>query len=66
MTVLSATPALAMRWTGRMAPENSTAGKHNIGRARVAWATLLTEAEASRPRPSAATAHNSRLSVIDA
>ena len=66
MTVLITTPALAMRWTGRMAPENSTAGKHSIGRASVAWATFLTDAEASRPRPSAAIAHNSRLTVIDA
>ncbi len=36
ITVLSAAPAPAMRLTGRMAPENNTAGKHNIGSARVA------------------------------
>ena len=33
----------AIRFTGRMAPENSTAGKHSIGRASVAWATLPTD-----------------------
>jgi hypothetical protein len=33
---LRTAPALAMRFTGRMAPENNTAGKHNIGRASVA------------------------------
>ena len=49
-----------------MAPENSTAGKHSIGSASVAWATFLTAAEASRPSPSAATEHSSRLNVIDA
>ena len=42
ITTLRAAPALAMRFTGRMAPENNTAGKHNIGRASVACATLPT------------------------
>jgi hypothetical protein len=36
ITTLRVAPALAMRFTGRMAPENNTAGTHNIGRARVA------------------------------
>ena len=49
-----------------MAPENSTAGKHNIGSASVACATFPTAAEVSRPRPSAATAHSSRPTLIDA
>ena len=66
ITTLRAAPALAMRFTGRMAPENSTAGKHSIGRASVAWATLPTEAEVSRPRPRAATAHSSRPTPIEA
>ena len=36
ITRLRAAPACAMRCTGRMAPENNTAGKHSIGRASVA------------------------------
>src|SRR6476620_11697692 len=63
---LRAAPALAMRCTGRIAPENNTAGKHNIGSASVAWATFFTDAEASRPSPSAAIAHSSKLAVIEA
>ena len=63
---LRAAPASAMRFTGRMAPENNTAGKHNIGRASVAWATLPTVAEVSRPKPRAATAHSSRPAPIEA
>src|ERR1700710_1474751 len=66
ITVLKAAPALAMRFTGRMAPENNTAGKHNIGRASVAWATLPTRAEGSRPRPRAAVEHNRRVTPIEA
>ena len=56
----------AMRCTGRMAPENSTAGKHSIGRASVACATLPTAADVSRPRPRAAIAHSSRPTAIEA
>src|SRR2546429_9217468 len=63
---LRAAPALAMRCTGRIAPPNNTAGKHNIGSASVACATLPTTADGSRPRPSAATAQRSRPTVIDA
>ena len=66
ITALRAAPALAMRCTGRIAPANNTAGKHNIGSASVAWATFPTAAEVSRPRPSAATAHSSRPTAIDA
>ena len=40
---LSAAPALAMRCTGRIAPANNTAGKHNIGSASVACATFPTD-----------------------
>ena len=49
-----------------MAPENNTAGKHNIGRASVACATFPTAAEVSRPRPRAATAHSSSPNPIEA
>ena len=60
ITVLSAAPVPAITCTGRIAPENSTAGKHSIGRASVAWGTLPTVAEVSRPRPRAATEHSSQ------
>jgi len=66
MITLSAAPALAMRCTGRIAPANNTAGKHNIGSASVACATFPTDDDVSNPRPSAATAHNSRPTAIDA
>ena len=36
ITVLRPAQAPAIRFTGSMAPENNTAGKHNIGRASVA------------------------------
>src|SRR5437763_16565465 len=49
-------PAPAMTEFGTMAPENRTAGKQSIGRARAAWAVEVTAAEASRPRQSAAMA----------
>ena len=62
----SQAPAPAMRFTGRMAPENNTAGKHNIGRASVAWATFPTIAEVSKPKPRAAMAQSSRPTPIDA
>src|SRR5947208_16779484 len=51
-----ARPAPAMTELGTIAPENSTAGKQSIGRARAAWAVEVTAAEASRPRQSAAMA----------
>src|SRR5436305_13895667 len=51
-----ARPAPAMTEFGTMAPENRTAGKQSIGRARAAWAVEVTAAEASRPRQSAAMA----------
>src|SRR5437763_17037877 len=51
-----ARPAPAMTEFGTMAPENRTAGKHSIGRARAACAVDVTAAEASRPRRSAAAA----------
>src|SRR4051812_43671531 len=51
-----ARPASAMTEFGTIAPENRTAGKHNIGRARAAWAVEVTAAEANRPRHNAAVA----------
>src|SRR5436305_14754304 len=51
-----ARPAPAMTEFGTIAPENRTAGKQSIGRARAAWAVEVTAAEASRPRHSAAIA----------
>ena len=66
ITALSPAPAPAIRLTGRIAPENSTAGKHSIGKASVACATFLTLAEVSRPKPSAAIAHSSRPVPIEA
>ena len=66
ITTLSTAPALAIRCTGRMAPENSTAGKHSIGRASVAWADVDTIADVSRPSPRAAIAHSSSPKPIDA
>ena len=56
--MLSAAPARAMTWTGRIAHENRTAGKHSIGRASVACAGLLTAAEVINPKVSADAASN--------
>ena len=66
ITPLRAAPTPAIRFTGRIAPENNTAGKHNIGSASVAWATLPTVADVSRPRPRAATAHSNSPNPIEA
>ena len=49
-----------------MAPEKSTAGKHSIGNASVAWAAVETIAEVSSPSPRAAIAHSSSPVPIDA
>ena len=50
-----------MSGTGTIAPANRTCGKHSIGSAKVACATSVTAAEASRPRASAASASSVRV-----
>ena len=45
MTALIARPTGAMAARGRIAPENSTAGKHSSGSASVACAGFVTAAE---------------------
>ncbi len=65
IATLITAPAPAMRWTGRIAPENSTAGKQSIGSASVAWATLPTAADARSPSASAASATSNSVTPID-
>jgi hypothetical protein len=61
MIVLIAAPAPAIGFTGRIAPENSTAGKQSIGSASVACAGLLTAAEVISPSVRAAAARSASV-----
>lgn len=63
---LIARPIHAMTGTGMMAPENSTAGKHSIGRVRVACDGDETAADANRPSANAAAASTARVTARDA
>ena len=62
--MLIAAPAPAISCTGRIAPENSTAGKQSIGRASVACAGLVTAAEVISPSVSAAAARSASVTPI--